>query len=317
MALNLVVSLLAAFLIGAPGLTHAVEFVDPTPEQKARCTALPYAPAQEFCTAAYSVKGLTFPEEATGLGAFRGVDRMSIFKPDGNGPFPALVLLHTCGYINDQHFRYWVKYAIEQGYVAFVVDSWVQRAVTNCGAVPKEFDALAVRTRDAVEALQHLQRFKFIDTSRVGAIGFSQGGRVAYLLAGRLVPGVFAPGGKRFAAVVAMYGECYSRSTKRSNILQDINVPILALLGAKDEDGDPAQCIPRLEAAKSRGAIIEWHVFPDTGHAWDQPIYRVPQREPYGGSPSGSVYYAYNSAVTDESRDRAFAHFARYLKLSK
>ena len=65
--------------------------------------------------------------------------------------------------------------ALKAGYAAFVVDSWSQRGISeHCRSSPTGFLPIhiAVRTRDAYDALEHLARFDFVDKSRFAAIGF-------------------------------------------------------------------------------------------------------------------------------------------------
>lgn len=305
--------LIVAVLLGSVSESRAIEFVTPTPEQEARCNAIPEI-GRNFCARGYAVAGLKFPDAPEELGFFASVEKMAIYKPEGNGPFPALVLLHTCGPIREQHFRYWVKQTLDRGYVAFVVDSFGQRGLANgtCQSVPKGFLPGAVRSRDAFEALDHLGRFAFVDSARDGAMGFSFGVRMVYLVASKGVADIFAPGGKRFAAGVALYGQCFNRELGINYIRSNLDRPLLALLGDQDSDGDPTECVPRLQAAKDEGAPVEWHVFPAAGHAWDNPLFRPPRRISQVGTKD--VLFAYDADVTEPSRDRAFAFLDRLLK---
>lgn len=297
---------------------NAVEFVEPTPDQKARCAAMPTDRQHQLCTGGYSVKGLNFPEQAEELGIFTNAGRMGIFRPKGSGPFPAVMLLHTCAAadFDPHHMRFWASRALEEGYVAFVLDSWGQRGISEiCRSSPAGFVPvhLMVRSRDAYEALRHLGKFDFVDLSRVASVGFSNGGRVSYLLASRAVADMFALDGRRFAATVAVYGQCFNREFGHEFLLPDVDRPLLALLGALDEDGDPRDCVPRLEALRQKNVPLEWHVFPETGHAWDQSRFSVPRRVIQTGN-SGGVLFAYDAKVADESRNRVFDFLGRLLK---
>src|SRR5437773_6177947 len=64
---------------------------------------------------------------------------MGIFKPDGAGPFPAIVLLHQCAGLlarsknPNLSMLDWAKETVARGYVAFLLDSLSQRrASTLC-----------------------------------------------------------------------------------------------------------------------------------------------------------------------------------------
>jgi len=50
----------------------------------------------------------------------------SLQKPDGEGPFPAVVLLHTCGGLQ-QHVLEWAQRLRAHEYVALVLDSFTPR----------------------------------------------------------------------------------------------------------------------------------------------------------------------------------------------
>lgn len=305
----------AGGFVASPAL--AVDRIEPAPEQKARCERAPSEPGKRFCLAGYSVRGLDFPTTAQDV-APNSVRAMAIYKPPGAGPFPAIVLLHTCGTLelNDQ-LAFWVRAALTNGYVAFVLDQFTQRGIYNIeGACRSSWPAWpnsdAARTRDAFDARAHLGRFDFVDTARVAAMGFSEGARASYLLSSRAVGNAFATGG-RFAAVVALYGQCYVASSGISRIAPDIATPLLALLGELDVDGDPKHCVPRLQAAKDSGAPVEWIVFPKTGHVWDQPS-RIPGKRMSWHEPPYTVLFEYNRGVTEQSRDLAFAFLQRVAK---
>jgi hypothetical protein len=78
--------------------------------------------------AASQAADLQFPTEAS-----RPSIGMGIFKPDGAGPFPALVLLHQCAGLlaraknPNLSMLDWAKESVARGYVAFLLDSLSQR----------------------------------------------------------------------------------------------------------------------------------------------------------------------------------------------
>lgn len=303
---------LLAFLASPPAF--AAEPVKPTPEQEARCAAIPAETFRDDCRNAYSTIALKFPERAEDGGSSRS-GSMAIFKPAGAGPFPALVIMHTCNMIDADQTRYWVRAALERGYVAFVLDSFTQRGVQRgtCTQTRDDysFSILPTRTRDAYEALQHLATFPFVDADRISAIGFSQGGRTAYRMAGNRNATVFSPAGKRFRAIVSVYGRCRYPVSKVWWVQGDSETPLLSLLGGKDADGDASECLPRFEALKAAGKPIEWHVYPNAAHCWDYAQFIPARQVPHGNIPGHFVRMEYDPRVTEDSRDRAFAFFGR------
>lgn len=310
--------MVCAVALVAASPAAAVDWVDPTPEQTARCERQTNLKERNDCLWAYSVRGLQFPDEAEEPGFFTNTARMGIFKPAGPGPFPALILLHTCAAvdIDPQHMPFWVAQAIKHGFVAFVVDSWTQRDIRElCTGAPVGFLRvhILVRTRDAYDALAHVAKFDFVDKSRIAAMGFSMGGRVAYQIARKPPREMYSSSSLRFGASVAVYGKCVLDAPRVHFLAQDVDRPLLTLLGDLDRDGDPNVCVPLLQDLKAKGAPVEWHVFPQTGHAWDQPKHTRPRTVAYLGNTDG-VLFAYDARVTEESRAKAFDFLARHLK---
>ena len=40
-------------------------------------------------------------------------------------------------------------------------------------------------------------------------------------------------------------------------------------MGERDTETPPAECVPKLEVARTAGAPVEWHVYPEATHCWD------------------------------------------------
>ena len=52
-------------------------------------------------------------------------------KPGGDGPFPAVVLLHQCNGLNDAVGAQWAKRLVGWGYAVLRVDSFAPRGLKN------------------------------------------------------------------------------------------------------------------------------------------------------------------------------------------
>ena len=76
-------------------------------------------------------------------------------KPEGNGPFPAVVLLHGCSGLEDGKVRNeaWSNRLVKWGYVTFQLDSFGPRNISNICTDDFELFAMSlIRTQDAYDA---------------------------------------------------------------------------------------------------------------------------------------------------------------------
>jgi dienelactone hydrolase len=233
-----------------------------------------------------------------------------LLKPAGNGPFPALVVYHSCGGVRGEIFD-WAKRAVAEGYVALVIDSLGPRGLkTNC--YPPTSVPMSRGVKDAYQALVHLQSLPIIDRDRIGLVGFSWGASVATLVSSAEVAQLLSTG-PRYQASVAMYPLCYfggmrSVSTTFEFLRQDADRPLLMLMGDKDTETPPADCLPRLEQLKAKNAPVEWHLYADATHCWDCISINGQRKVDFQGN---NVVYRYRKDVTDDSAKRAFEFFAK------
>jgi dienelactone hydrolase len=233
-----------------------------------------------------------------------------LLKPAGDGRFPALVVYHTCGGVRGEIFD-WAKRAVAEGYVALVIDSLGPRGLkTNCFAPTTVPTSRGVK--DAYQALVHLQSLPIVDRDRIGLIGFSWGATIGTLVSSAEVATLLSPG-PRYQASIAMYPLCYfggmrGVSTTFEFLRQDSDRPLLVLMGEKDNETPPADCLPRLEQLKAKNAPVEWHLYPDTTHCWDCISVNGSRKVDFLGN---NVVYRYRKDVTDDSAKRAFEFFAK------
>jgi dienelactone hydrolase len=199
---------------------------------------------QQLKAGAKLAPDLTYPAEAKAL-SFISPLEMAIYKPEGAGPFPAVVLLHSCGGLRSE-IRDWTNAAIEAGYVAFVLDSLGPRGLkTNCFPPSTVYPSRGVK--DAFQALDHLKSFPFVDSSRVGFIGFSWGATVGLLVSASEGARALSDG-KRFGAVVSLYPMCNFTGTSRipnavEYLRPDTDKPLLVLMGDQDTETPPSECL--------------------------------------------------------------------------
>ena len=154
----------------------------------------------------------------------------TLTKPEGAGPFPAIVLLHGCSGIIDTE-QGWAAELVKRGYVVLLVDSFGPRGYreicTDFRRVRRE-----ERVQDAYRGLGWLRTQAFVDGKRIGLMGISNGGyaRLEVMRADRTETR------KGFRAAVAMYPEC------KFNINTRFYAPLMILMGGDDDWTVPAYC---------------------------------------------------------------------------
>ncbi len=228
----------------------------------------------------------------------------AIFKPEGDGPFPAIVHFHTCGGIDSYRGRYWTEAAIEAGFVVLVLDSLGPRGLsTLCDTSPFE-DKNGVNIyrglKDAFDAKAYLESLSIVDRNRIALVGFSWGAMAGILAASNLASRTF---GAPFRAVVSFYPGC-----ARPLFRRDIASPLLVLMGELDNEVNLPMCVDWLEQARQGGPKIESRTYAGATHSWDtdRHISKTTNRGIF-------VQYVPNSAVTRESRRDLFGFLEQHL----
>jgi dienelactone hydrolase len=179
-------------------------------------------------------------------------------KPRGVGPFPAVVLLHSClglpaakTAIADQFARW--------GYVALFVDEFATRGVKETCAV--EFRQ---GPSDAFGALLYLAALPYVDRKRIGVVGYSQGADIALELAESHFSSAYeVPRGLDFKAAVAFYPPCENQADRR------LQIPTLILIGESDEVTPVADCRRLASRQAGLGSDFKLVVYPGAHHLFD------------------------------------------------
>jgi dienelactone hydrolase len=183
-------------------------------------------------------------------------------KPDGPGPFPAVVHLHGCGGLADNVKRgvnsFWSERLASWGYAVLVVDSFTARGINNtCSGEP------APRVADAYGALVWLARQPFVDANRIAVIGFSAGGIATLSIAEARDFELFENEGEHdFKAAIAFYPACTSDNPMK--------MPTLILTGELD-DWTPARACRATAARRTGGSPVQLIVYPGAYHSFDVP----------------------------------------------
>ncbi len=278
-------------------------------------------PANPLLAGASLARDLQFPTKPSRL-SFLSAPEMALYRPDGPGPFPAVVLHHQCGGLGQGRWQNlsmleWAKQAVARGYVALIIDSLGPRDVKTVCMGAQGGVNVPRGVRDALQAAEHLREFDFVDKDRIAIAGYSWGAMVAVLASGQRWGTSLAPG-NRFAAAVAFYPGCFTIQPAAGGSYEivnpDIDRPVLVLMGERDNETRSAVCVPKLEAAKSAGAPVEWHIYPEATHCWDCKNLDGLSKVDVRGS---QVVYRYDKDITSDSARRMFEFLEKTLAVRR
>ena len=205
---------------------------------------------------------------------------VELSKPEGAGPFPAVVIMHDCSGLGSRSSGApgrWAKELVGRGYVVIMPDSFSTRGHPDgvCIDPSRSRDDVspARRVRDAYAALAHLRSLSYVDGAHVGLMGSSHGGSTT-------LTSMIAPDGDTdllakerrggFAAAVALYPGCVAsrRTWSNAGVYRPV-APLLILIGDKD-DWTPAEPCRRLaEAAQQAGYPVTVKIYPGAYHSFD------------------------------------------------
>jgi dienelactone hydrolase len=180
-------------------------------------------------------------------------------KPEGNGPFPAVVYLHGCSGLSKSGRSRIAQLMTGWGYVALAVDSFATRGIKHaCDYL------MPARQGDALGALRYLLRLPFVDPQRIALVGSSQGAITALGLVSTR-PSLFAvPDDLKFSAVVAYYPFCNVAT-------EQLTAPTIVLIGELDDWTPAKDCEHWMERRAGKGAPVRLVIYPGTYHAFDVP----------------------------------------------
>lgn len=223
----------------------------------------------------------------------------TISKPEGAGPFPAIIVLHDCGGIS-QKDRDWAKRLTTWGYVAIIPDSFGSR---SHGALCADVEKVGAhqRVQDTIGTAEHLATLPYVQKGNIGVLGFSHGGWT--IMKGVQQDAYWSAYGIKGA--VAYYPYCTAP--------QDNNValPLRILIGEKDDWTTPERC-RAVQAGAKNPSLIQATYYPDAYHSFDCGC-GTRWVTGTGGGKTVSRRIEGNSAVTRDAEAQTRSFFYRLL----
>jgi dienelactone hydrolase len=270
-----------------------------------------------------SAADLVFPTAATPL-AEADYPKMLLLKPDGEGPFPAVMVGHQCGGLvfsktNPQAANWsmlqWAKRFQQTGYVTLLIDFMGSRGAMQVCQGPQAGVTLGRTVKDFYQAADYLRKLPYVNPEKVAMIGYSQGALIALFNNSKSFREEFRQS-RGFDAYVSFYPPCRIMSLGPNRLAldvvqKDIERPHLFLMGGADNETPASDCEVLLTPIKNSGKPVQFHIYPDETHCWDCKSlngFSKPGR-------LGTVRYTYSEQTTQDSFERTKSFLAESLRL--
>lgn len=185
-----------------------------------------------------------------------------LVRPDDGKAHPGIVLIQEWWGV-EPHIRELAQRLATEGFVVLVPDLYHGQVATE----PDDAKKLVMLTFQRVEsaigeivlALDYLRNDAGVQPKQLGLIGFCMGGHLTYRVAERY---------QHLAAISPWYAGGYDPSAEQ---VAAINAPVLAIYGETD-GGIPVAQVQKIEGLfKAAGKDVEFHVYPNAGHAFNNP----------------------------------------------
>jgi dienelactone hydrolase len=221
-------------------------------------------------------------------------------KPDGAGPFPAVIGLHGCAGMHDTTKQRLVDQLVGWGYVVLLVDSYATRGIDHA-CTSSAFATFVKRRLDAYGAVVFLARQTYVDPQRIAAVGFSAGAWVTLFAAETNSFELFVPASNlRLRAAVAFNPPCQAAGARPG-------IPTLILVGALDDWTPAADCSSKIASWGNDGPPVELVVYPGAYHGFYY-SYLQPGRTLFGH------WLEFNGEAADNADQRLHQFLDRHLK---
>lgn len=184
--------------------------------------------------------------------------RAYVAKPEGEGPFPAVIMIHEFYGLNDSIVGK-ADLLAQEGYLVVAPDtfrgsttSWIPRAIyqvitTDQADVNADLDSIYAWLESQSDVIQ----------DRVGVAGFCYGGRASLL---------YSLHNNRLAATVVFYGSAETDPT----VLANLPGPVLGIFGGADQSIPLSEVDAFEKGLEAAGIPHQITVYEDQPHAFVQ-----------------------------------------------
>jgi dienelactone hydrolase len=258
--------------------------------------------------------GLASATEQIEIAAGDAKLKATLFRPDGAGPFPAVVALHTCDGLTDSagaiepYYREWGERLSAAGFAVLFPDSFGSRGLTSqCRQRERSVRASHLRTADANAARHWLQTQPWAVADRISLLGWSHGATtVLWTVRRRAVSHDKTPD---FRSAAALYPNC-----RRSGISAwSSRIPTLILIGGADDWTPATLCEQMVAGARGRSAAASLTIYPHAFHEFDRADEPLHERTGIANTPNaaGRVHVGTDAEARADAFKRVPEWFTR------
>jgi dienelactone hydrolase len=233
-----------------------------------------------------------------------------LFRPDGPGPFPAVIALHGCGglgangKLNARHMD-WAERLKAEGMVVLFPDSFGSRGLgSQCLVADRTVRPSRERVADTMAARAYLLGRSDIRSDRISLLGWSNGGSsVLWSIASEKKP---KDGRPDFHAAVTFYPGCRLVAQAAERRDWSARLPLLVLIGEADTWTPAAPCRDLVKATTDAGRAASLVSYPGATHDFDHPNLKLTKRTglPFTGDNSGEALIGTDPAAREDAIQR-------------
>jgi dienelactone hydrolase len=229
-----------------------------------------------------------------------------LYRPEGAGPFPAVIAMHDCSGLTNTagrltaKYREWAQLLVRDGFLVLFPESYGSRGLGNqCSVRNRLVRPEHELVDDANASRRWLSQRPEVRADHISLLGWSNG---ASSVLWTVRPQRKAQDKPDFRSAVAFYPVC----RRLESTAWSARIPTLILIGAADDVVSPQDCEHMVAGAKGRSARISIMVYPGALHDFDHPN-RPPQlRTDYAVSADGTgrIHTGTNVAARADSLKR-------------
>jgi len=215
------------------------------------------------------------------------------FYPNGPGPFPAVMALHTSG--GFKTIKHLIQRYVDNGFSVYAPDFFIKHQLTLKNRMETFSTYRESIEHELSEIVSLMKNDTKLDKNNIFAVGFSNGGFWVCYLAGS---NQINAGVSHYGVWKANYGPVMTNPYPMKYFSKN-SAPMLALHGEDDGTQKIKFAKESWAEIKERGAKLETHIYSNTGHVWDN---------------KSSTIWKYDQNVEKDSHKKTIEFFKIHMK---